>query len=51
MADTGCDMSEEELLAMLRGIDASKIQSESQVVYPEKAAQAEEQEQVGGVHG
>ena len=49
MADTGCDMSEEELLAMLRGIDASKIQSESQVVYPEKSAQAEEKEQVGWV--
>uniref|UniRef100_A0A7S2BFX1 Protein-lysine N-methyltransferase n=1 Tax=Florenciella parvula TaxID=236787 RepID=A0A7S2BFX1_9STRA len=45
MADTGCDMSEEELLAMLRGIDASKIQSESQVVYPEKSAQAEEKDQ------
>ena len=49
MADTGCDMSEEELLAMLRGIDASKIQSESQVVYPEKTAQAEEKDQVGWV--
>mmetsp|Transcript_20915 Transcript_20915/g.37665 ORF Transcript_20915/g.37665 Transcript_20915/m.37665 type:complete len:251 (-) Transcript_20915:55-807(-) len=39
---TGCDMSEEELLAMLRGIDSAKIQSESQVVYPEKKEQAEE---------
>lgn len=29
MADTGCDMSEEELLAMIRGIDSRRIQQQT----------------------
>lgn len=33
---SGCDMTEAELLAMLKGIDAAKIQSESVPVYPLK---------------
>mgnify|MGYP001987592385 CR=1 FL=1 len=29
MSDTGCDMTEEELLALLKGIDATKIQQQT----------------------